>query len=245
MVNASVYDFVANSFCYNKLCVLSATQSQLAAQLLERNPGVGHGDHLNPGLNNIVSQAHDECVGAVLQEPVSALLQQLTELVQVPRPHVLHQLEVGRQGLHEMFVIENVPVGDLSQQELHYDSELVGGLLEPDGRVLRRLAHGLQQTALSLSVLQLYGLYPAYVEQVAGTLVVARMLGEASLADQLAGLVEQVVVNVVAQQQVHEHSLSVLVPAEGAGAETRVQEPSQRVQFPLQLVDACVIEVAL
>ena len=51
--------------------------------------------------------------------------------------------------------------------------------------------------------------------------------------------------DVVSQQQVHEHGLSVLVPSEGAGAEPRVQEPSKRVQVPLQLVDARVVEVAL
>ena len=137
-----------------------------------------------------MSQSHDQCVGAVLQEPAPALLQQLAELVQVSAVHVLHQLEVGRQGFHEMLVVEYVPVRNLAQQELYYDSELVSGLLEPNGCVLWSLAHGLQETALSLGVLQLDGLYPAYVEQVSSTLVVARVLGEACLADQLAGLIE-------------------------------------------------------
>jgi hypothetical protein len=78
----------------------------------------------------------------------------------------------------------------------------------------RRAPDRLLEVVVGLGVVELDGADPAEVVEVAGELGVAGRLGEGRLGDELVGLVEQVVVEVVAQQQVDERRLEVLVVPE-------------------------------
>ena len=63
---------------------------------------------------------------------------------------------------------------------------------------------------MSLGVIQLEGLDPSQVVVVPRPLVVAGLLGEGGLEDQSIRLVVQVVVEIVPQQTVDQHSLQAL-----------------------------------
>ena len=81
-------------------------------------------------------------------------------------------------------------------------------LFKPCSRVLGSFPCGLQKVLVSLSVIQLEGLDPSQVVVVPRPLVVAGLLGEGGLEDQLVSLVVQVVVKVVPQQAVDQDSLA-------------------------------------
>ena len=76
---------------------------------------------------------------------------------------------------------------------------------------------------MSLSVIQLEGLDPSQVVVVPRPLVVAGLLGEGGLEDQLVSLVVQVVVKVVPQQAVDKNCLALKVIPEGCSSEPCVQ----------------------
>ena len=83
---------------------------------------------------------------------------------------------------------EQLPLRDVSQQELNGDPQLLDGLTEPDSRG-GGLPAGLGQVLLSLRVVQLDGLNPAQIVEVASALAVAGALGEGCLQDQFVSLV--------------------------------------------------------
>ena len=83
---------------------------------------------------------------------------------------------------------EQLPLRDVSQQELNGDPQLLDGLPEPDSR-RGGLPAGLGQVLLSLRIVQLDGLDPAQIVEVASALAVTGALGEGCLQDQFVSLV--------------------------------------------------------
>ena len=83
---------------------------------------------------------------------------------------------------------EQLPLRDVSQQELNGDSQLLDGLTEPDSRG-GGLPAGLGQVLLSLRVVQLDGLNPAQIVEVASALAVAGAFREGCLKDKFVSLV--------------------------------------------------------
>ena len=100
----------------------------------------------------------------------------------------LCEQQVGSERLLVVLLEEDLPLWDVTQQQLHRDAELEHGVPESLGRVLWRLPQGLHEVLVGLGVLQLDGLDAAEVVQVAGPLVVAGALGEHALGDQLGSL---------------------------------------------------------
>lgn len=76
-------------------------------------------------------------------------------------------------------------------------------------------SNGLLQVVVRLRVVELDGPDSSEVVEVSRELGVAGRLGEGRLGHELVGLVEQVVVEVVSEQEVDEGGLEVLVVAEG------------------------------
>ena len=58
----------------------------------------------------------------------------------------------------EVLLKEDLPLGDVSQQQLHGDAQLGHVLLEPIGRVLGSFSGTLNQIFVGLGVVQLYRL---------------------------------------------------------------------------------------
>ena len=90
----------------------------------------------------------------------------------------MHNLVVREQVLLELFLVEDLAVGRLSHQELDNNQELLGMDTEANGTNLRALPQRLDQSGLSLRVLELYSLYAALVVKIACILVVRDTLRE-------------------------------------------------------------------
>ena len=81
---------------------------------------------------------------------------------------------------------------------------------------------------MSFGVIQLEGLDPSQVVVVPRPLVVAGLLGEGGLEDQLVSLVVQVVVQVVPQQAVDQNCLALKVVSQGCSSQASVKSGSAR-----------------
>lgn len=66
----------------------------------------------------------------------------------------------------------HLSLGDVTKQQLHHHRQLLHGLPEAYGRLLRGLAQGLDQVLVGLRVLQLDALDATHVVVVAGHLIV-------------------------------------------------------------------------
>jgi predicted GNAT family N-acyltransferase len=97
-------------------------------------------------------------------------------------------------------------------------------LFEADSSVLRGLPNGLQKVLVRCRILQLNGLDATQIVEVTGPLVVASQLRENRLGHQLVCLVIQMVVQIVAQQTVDQHSLTFGVVAECGSTQASMQE---------------------
>ena len=76
---------------------------------------------------------------------------------------------------------EDLSLRYVAQKKLHSDAELGHVLLEPGGRVLRRLAGRLQKVLVRLTIVQLDSLDPSQVVVVPGPFVVAGLREECRL----------------------------------------------------------------
>jgi hypothetical protein len=103
----------------------------------------------------------------------------------------------------------------------------------------------LEQAAVGVRVLELQRLDAARVVQEARELAVRRAVGERRLREQLVGLVEQAVVEVVAQQRVQEHRLAGGVVVEARRAVVREEARAELAQLPRALVRPARVEVNL
>lgn len=79
-------------------------------------------------------------------------------------------------------------------------------------RVLRRLPDRLLQKPMGGRVVQLDRTDTAEVVHVTSNLVVVRRFGECAFRDQFVGLVVKIIVQIVAQQKIHDGCLAILVP---------------------------------
>ena len=123
----------------------------------------------------------------------------------------MHNLVVREQVLLELFLVEDLAVGRLSHQELDNNQELLGMDTEANGTNLRALSQRLDQSSLSLRVLELDSLYAALVVKIACILVVRDTLRERCFHDEVSSLLVEVLLQVGANDDVHGRGLSNLV----------------------------------
>merc|ERR1719234_1238976 len=115
---------------------------------------------------------------------------------------------------------------DVSKQQIHSDRQLGDMLFEARGRILGSLPCRLEKVLVSLSVIQLEGLDPSKVVVVPCPLIVAGLLREGRLENQLVRLVVQVVVEVVPQKTVDENGLTLKIVSQGCSPQTSVESGS-------------------
>ena len=72
---------------HNEFSILRTVKQQFLGYVLEGDAGVGEVDHTDAGLDDIVSQANNQCVGVVSLEFRTEVLQSLIKLGQITRPH--------------------------------------------------------------------------------------------------------------------------------------------------------------
>lgn len=117
-------------------------------------------------------------------------------------------------------------------------------LLEPcSDVVLRCFTHSLQDTLMTLRILELDRLDPAKVVHVSSQLIVGGVLRERGLGDQLVRLVVQVVVKVIAQEEVDQRRLGIIIPAQrGCTLSVQKSRPDLCQTF-CHLIESCIVKV--
>lgn len=135
------------------------------------------------------------------------------------------QVRVERALEHRLTELR--AIGDLAEQKLHHHRPLVHRLLEAggDARALRRLAKSREQVPVGLRVVELHRLELAHVEHVARPLRIRRLLRERELRDELLGQLEQRSAEQIAQQQVHQHCLTLVIIMQRRTPQARVKLP--------------------
>lgn len=136
-------------------------------------------------------------------------------------------------------------------------------LFEANSSMLRGLSNGLQKVLVGCRVFQLNSLDTAEIVEVAGPLVVARQLGENRLGHQLVCLVVQMIMEIIAQQAVDQHGLTLSIVAKCGSTQTGMQKaefgaislfdpflkcgnsPSNLIELICELISTSVIKVAL
>ena len=84
----------------------------------------------------------------------------------------MHDLVVGEEVLLEVFLVEHLPVRDLSHEELDDDQKFRSVNTEASSANFRSLTKRLDECSLSLGVLELNSLYTSLIVQVSRVLVV-------------------------------------------------------------------------
>ena len=192
-----------------------------------------------------MSKTVDQSHSPFLHEFIGILLEHDSKLSQVPCQDSLGKLQVRVQSQPEVLIPKHMPLRNLPEQQLHHNKQLSSSLLEPYRCVLGSLPDGLVQVLEGFRVFQLGCLDLAQVEQVPCALVVVRVLREGGLTDELLCLLVQVVVYVVAQEQVQEHRLPFPVVPQGGGPQAPVEKCPNLVQPTWKDIGLCIIDVRL
>mmetsp|Transcript_39791 Transcript_39791/g.84823 ORF Transcript_39791/g.84823 Transcript_39791/m.84823 type:complete len:259 (-) Transcript_39791:541-1317(-) len=245
MVNGGVDDAVADGFRSDGLHVLRVVELQLGRSVLEVDTGVGERNVTQPGADHVLSQPHDERGVAVGREGRGVLGHGHTECGEVAKTDRLHQLQVRLHRRSRVLSTEDGALGDLAEQQLYDGTQLEGSELEAEATRLRRLALRLHQAVVGGGVLELESLEPARVVVEARTLGVVYLVREDRLGEELVRLVEELVVLVVAQQQVEQRRLARCVVVEAGGALSGEQRRADRLELAGALVGPRGVEVDL
>jgi hypothetical protein len=122
---------VTDCFGDNLLSFFDALERELGGDVLEGDLGVADVDLLETKLDDGVAKALDQGKVLVSLEERLVLDQQRLESIHVTMLHTRHDLVVGKQGLLEIGIGEDLTVGDVSHKQLHNDLEL--GYLDAEG----------------------------------------------------------------------------------------------------------------
>mmetsp|Transcript_2821 Transcript_2821/g.5501 ORF Transcript_2821/g.5501 Transcript_2821/m.5501 type:complete len:260 (+) Transcript_2821:510-1289(+) len=239
MVDGRVEHAIADGLGCDRLHVFRVIESELLRHLAQRDARVGERDVAQACTDDVLPQSHDQTHVAVGGEGVRVFLHGGAESGEVPQPHRLHQLEVGPHRALAGGLAEEATLWDRAEQQLHDSAQLVHRQPEAKSfaaRRLRRLTRRLQQAAVRVRVLELQRLDAALVVEEASELAVGRELGEARLGEQLVCLVDHLVVQVVAQQQIEQLRHARGVVMQTCGAVGSQERRSQRVQLAGTLV---------
>ena len=99
---------------------------ELFGHVLEVDLGVGGVDSPQARFDDILRQPRNQGEISIVLEPLSVVLfHDLRELFEVAIVDRFADLEVGEERFLENFLGEGVFVGDLAEEELHHDGELL------------------------------------------------------------------------------------------------------------------------
>eukprot|EP00047_Mylnosiga_fluctuans_P002997 m.226921 g.226921 ORF g.226921 m.226921 type:complete len:324 (+) comp11502_c0_seq1:36-1007(+) len=222
VVDRRVDDAIADRLCDDVLGVVGAVELQAGGDVRQRDARVRQADAADARLDDIVPQAENEGVCVVALEACGVLLDDRVEVGHVADTHGLGQVKVRQERAAQRGRAEERALGNVAEEHLDDHSKLVCRLEEADGGS-GRLAGGLQQVAVRCRVLELDCIDAAQIVEVASRLAVCCVLREGCLGNQQVCLLDEVVVQVVAEKRVGQRHLAELVLAQGRRAQ-RVQE---------------------
>lgn len=216
VVDSSLDHTVSDSLGNDLFRLLDRLERKLALDIPKANFAVRNVDLLQTELDHSVLQSVHEGHVLVGSEDLGILLQELSKLLHFSLLHTVDDLEVGLKWLLKFLVLEKRPVGDLSHQQLNDNEQLLSLNSEPKGARFGSLSQGLDQAGLGCRVLKLNGFDAANVVQVASELTVIGVFGEGSLRNEVTGLLIEVLLQVRANNDVHQGGLTSGVQVEAA-----------------------------
>jgi hypothetical protein len=176
---------VPNSLGHNVLGRLFAVKSEAKTDIAQRDTGVRQRHHTNTGLDDILSEAQNQGVCAILSESLTVGVDNVEESIKVTCTDCLRKQQVRVHGLFQSRLAEDSTVWNITHQQLNDYQQLVRSLVKSASNGAgRRLAGSANQMAVSLRILQLDGTDAAKVIQIPSNLVVGSSDGEWVVGDQ-------------------------------------------------------------
>jgi hypothetical protein len=77
---------IPDGFRYDIFRILFRIEMKFQADILQRDPGVGEGDHPERGLDDVMTKTEDEGVSSILNETLTILIEYVLERFQIPNP---------------------------------------------------------------------------------------------------------------------------------------------------------------
>jgi hypothetical protein len=224
VVDRCLYHAVADRLGYNVLGRLFALQTEADANVTERDTRVGQRQHTDASLDDILSQAEDQGVSAVLLESRRVRLHNLQESLQITDSDSSDEAEVWLEGALEAGLAEDVALGNVAHEQLDHNQQLHRGLVEACGDVCGGgFAGSANQVLVCFRVRQLNGAYATEVEEIPRNLVVGGIRRELRLRDEEIGLCDVGGGDVVAEQERGDRRLRIWVFPEHGTSQRREQ----------------------
>jgi len=172
VIKDSVNDTITDGLGNNLLGLLDAFERQLLCNVLNGYLGVADVDLLEAKLDNSVSQALNQGQILVCLEETLVLGKKSLEVVHISRLDTSNDLVVGEESLLEIWVGEDLSIGDISHKKFDDNLKLQDLSAEGLGTDLGTLTEGLDQTGLSLRILELDSLDAAKIVEVSCVLII-------------------------------------------------------------------------
>mmetsp|Transcript_10817 Transcript_10817/g.40568 ORF Transcript_10817/g.40568 Transcript_10817/m.40568 type:complete len:272 (+) Transcript_10817:229-1044(+) len=211
VVDYRVDDAIPNGLGHHMLRRTRRPQRKDLRNVVQVDPGVRHRDPPKSDLDHVVRKPLGNDVVAVTAEVRRLLCEHLVEALNLPFSHRLREAVVARELLPRPLLQEDLPLRDVSHEQLHENLQLLRLQLEATRCGGGRLAQRLLQSQVRVAVVQLDRLHAAEIVQIPTQLVVADGLREVALVHQLVRVVHRVEREVVPQQKVEKHRPADLV----------------------------------
>ena len=150
MVKNRLDNSVADGLSHDLLSLLQTLEGQLLLHVCEGDLGVGDVEFLQPKLQHCVAQSQDQSESLVLLERLLVLAQDLLEQLHVSLLHASYNGVVGSQGSFVVCLREELPVRNLTHQQLNQEQQFLNMNSESSSSNLRSLSEGLNESCLRL-----------------------------------------------------------------------------------------------
>lgn len=211
VVHYSCDHSVSDGLGDHTLHVSALGEAQLHADILEGDAGVGGVDLVETCPDDVESESIDQDQESVLHKLDPVLGENLLEGLDFSFDQTAGQVVVGKEVLGDLSLHEEGTTGDLSEQHLDDNSQLLGLHSEPESSSFRGFPEGLGHSREGFTVRELDCLHLGGVVQILNELVVNLVLGEESMVDEVGGPLEIVLLEEAPQNQVQQDSLAAVV----------------------------------
>lgn len=172
MVKHCINDSISYCLGYYLLCLFVTIHQQLWTHVLYWNLWVCYVYLLQTKLKDSVFKSQNQSVVLVSLEQSFILLQDPLKSLHIPLFDTRHYFIVWSQWLLIVCLRKDLPVRNLSHQQLYYNQQFLNVNPEPLSPTLWSLPQSLDQTSLCFWVLKLDGLNSTNVVQIPSLLVV-------------------------------------------------------------------------
>ncbi len=218
---------IADSLGHNVLGRFLRLQTQTDANVSQRDSAVAEGQSSDSRANDILAQAKHQCVCTVTSEDRRKGVDQLQEAMHLTSTYRLDELEVGFQGIFELWLAEERTFGDIAHEQLDDHQEFHRGLVEANRHSTGgSFASGAGELLMCLCVGKLDCSDAAKVEHVSRDLIVWGCLGKLGLRDESIRLSNVRRCKVVAKEEDNDGGLCIFVFSKNRALERGEERPS-------------------